>query len=116
MGLFNDGELKPYPASAYSSLPDRFHAEVPIGLWRPVELEYVGPITIDWMRIKPRFEAADGRLEVEARLRNLDGRQMDGEVELVVPAPNHEVLRLRREVRLAGGADQTLTSGSTPCA
>src|SRR6202521_1867314 len=109
MGLFNDGELKPYPASAYSSLPDRFEPEVPIGLWRPVELEYVGPITIDWMRLKPRFEGGDGRLEVEARLRNLDGRQMDGEVELVVPAPNQEVLRLKREVRLAGGADQTLT-------
>jgi beta-mannosidase len=109
MGLFNDGELKPYPASAYSSLPDRFQPEVPIGLWRPVELEYVGPITIDWMRLKPRFEAGDGRLEVEARLRNLDGRQMEGEVELVVPAPNHEVLRLKREVRLTGGADQTLT-------
>ena len=109
MGLFNDGELKPYPASAYSSLPDRFQPEVPIGLWRPVELEYVGPITIDWMRLKPRFEAGDGRLEVEARLRNLDGRQMDGEVELVVPAPNQEMLRLRREVRLTGGADQTLT-------
>jgi beta-mannosidase len=109
MGLFNDGELKPYPASAYSSLPGQFQAEVPIGLWRPVELEYVGPITIDWMRLKPRFEGGDGRLEVEARLRNLDGRQMDGEVELVVPAPNQEVLRLKREVRLAGGADQTLT-------
>ena len=109
MGLFNDGELRPYPASAYSSLPDRFKPEVPIGLWRPVELEYVGPITIEWMRLKPRFEGGDGRLEVEARLRNLDGRQMDGEVELVVPAPNNEVLRLKREVRLTGGADQTLT-------
>jgi beta-mannosidase len=109
MGLFNDGDLRPYPASAYSSLPDQYQQEVPIGLWRPVELEYVGPITIDWMRLKPRFEGGDGRLEVEARLRNLDGRQMDGEVELVVPAPNKEVLRLKREVRLAGGADQTLT-------
>jgi beta-mannosidase len=109
MGLFNDGELKPYPASAYSSLPDQYQPEVPIGLWRPVELEYVGPITIDWMRLKPRFEGGDGRLEVEARLRNLDGRQMDGEVELVVPAPNHDVLRLKREVRMAAGADHTLT-------
>jgi beta-mannosidase len=109
MGLFNDSELKPYPASAYASLPDRFQPEVPIGLWRPVELEYVGPIMIDWMRLKPHFEGGDGRLEVEARVRNLDGRQMDGEVELAVPAPNHEVLRLKREVRLTGGADQTLT-------
>src|SRR5439155_1368543 len=49
MGLFNDGDLKPYPASAYSSLPDSFRLEVPVGLWRPVELEYVGPIAVDWM-------------------------------------------------------------------
>jgi beta-mannosidase len=109
MGLFNDGDLKPYPASAYSSLPDEYQWEVPVGLWRPVELEYVGPITIDWMRLKPGFEAGDGRLEVEARLRNLDGRQMEGEVELIVPAPGREPLRLKREVRLAGGADHTLT-------
>ena len=109
MGLFNDGDLKPYPASAYSSLPDPYRWEVPVGLWRPVELEYVGPITIDWMRLKPGFQAGDGRLEVEARLRNLDGRQMEGEVELIVPAPGREPLRLKRELRLAGGADQTLT-------
>jgi beta-mannosidase len=109
MGLFNDGDLKPYPASAYSSLPDTYQWEVPVGLWRPVELEYVGPITIDWMRIKPHFEGGDGRLEVEARLRNLDGRQMEGEVELSVPVPGRDPLRLKRAVRLAGGADQTLT-------
>ena len=109
MGLFNDGDLKPYPASAYSSLPESYQWEVPVGLWRPVELEYVGPITIDWMRIKPRFEGGDGRLEVEARLRNLDGRQMEGEVELSVPVSGRDPLRLKREVRLAGGADQTLT-------
>jgi len=109
MGPFNDGDLKPYPASAYASLPDQYQWEVPVGLWRPVELEYVGPMTVDWMRIRPGFEGGDGRLEVEARLRNLDGRQMDGEVELIVPAPGREPLRLRREVHLAGGADQTVT-------
>jgi beta-mannosidase len=109
MGVFNDGELKPYPASAYSSLPESFRWEVPIGLWRPVELEYVGPITIDWMRLKPHIEANDGRLEVEARLRNLDGRQMEGEVELVVSAPGRDPLRLRREVRLEGGNEQTVS-------
>ena len=109
MGMFNDGDLRPYPASAYGSLPDQYRWEVPVGLWRPVELEYVGPITIDWMRVKPHFEGGDGRLEVEARLRNLDGRQMEGEVELSIPAPGRETLRLKREVRLAGGADHTLT-------
>jgi beta-mannosidase len=109
MGLFNDGDLKPYPASAYSSLADPYRIEVPLGLWQPVQLEYIGPIAVDWLRLKPTFEAGDGRLEVEARLRNLDGRQMDGEVELVVPSPDREPLRLRREVRLAGGMEETVT-------
>jgi len=109
MGLFNDGDLKPYPASAYSSLPDPYRIEVPLGLWQPVQLEYVGPIAMDWIRITPGFEGGDGRLEVEARLRNLDGRQMDGEVELVVPAPGRDALRLRREVRLGGGMEQTVS-------
>jgi beta-mannosidase len=109
MGVFNDGELRPYPASAYSSLPEPYRWEVPIGLWRPVELEYVGPITVDWMRLKSHVEANDGRLEVEARLRNLDGRQMDGEVELLVSAPGREPLRLRREVHIGGGNEQTVS-------
>ena len=109
MGLFNDGDLKPYPASAYGSLPEPYHAEVPLGLWQPVQLEYVGAIAVDWMRVRPSFEAGDGRLEVEARLRNLDGRNMDGEVELVVPAAGREALRLRRDVHLAGGAEQTVS-------
>ena len=109
MGLFNDGDLKPYPSSAYGSLPESFEEEVPVGLWRPVELEYVGPIAIEWMRLKPRFEGGDGRLEVEARLRNLDGRQMEVEAELVVPSPGRDPLRLKRELRLAGGAEETVT-------
>jgi len=109
MGLFNDGDLKPYPASAYSSLPEPYGVEVPLGLWQPVQLEYVGPIAVDWLRLKPTFEAGDGRLEVEARLRNLDGRQMDGEVELILPSPGRDVLRLRRDVRLAGGTEETVT-------
>jgi beta-mannosidase len=109
MGVFNDGELRPYPASAYSSLPAPYRWEVPIGLWRPVELEYVGAIAIDWMRLKPHVEANDGRLEVEARLRNLDGRHMDGEIELVVSMPGRDPLRLRREVHLGGGNEQTVS-------
>ena len=108
MGLFNDGDLKPYPASAYGSLPEPYQPEVPLGLWQPVQLEYVGAIAIDWLRIRPSFEAGDGRLEVEVRLRNLDGRNMDGEVELVVPVPGRDPLRLRREVHLAGGAEETM--------
>ena len=113
MGIFNDGELKPYPASAYSSLPEPYRWEVPVGIWGPVGLEYIGPIAVDWMRLNPQFEAGDGRLEVEARLRNLDGRQMDGQVELVVsPAGGDKpaaLLRLHREVRLAGGGEQTVS-------
>src|SRR2546421_10281337 len=111
MGLSNAGDLKPYPASAYASLPEPYRPEVPLGLWQPVQLEYVGPISVDWLRLKPSFEAGDGRLEVEARLRNLDGRQMDGEVELVVSAVSGPgaPLRLKREFRIAGGGDQPIS-------
>jgi beta-mannosidase len=113
MGIFNDGELKPYPASAYSSLPEPYRWEVPVGIWGPVGLEYIGPIAVDWMRLNPEFEAGDGRLEVEARLRNLDGRQMEGQVELAVSAAGGgrpaAPLRLHREVRLAGGGEQTVS-------
>jgi len=113
MGHFNDGELRPYPASAYMSLGEPYRWEVPLGLWRPVELEYLGSVTVDWMRLKPIFEAGDGRLEVEARLRNLDGRQMDGEIELVVTAagaaPAGAPLRLRRDFRLAGGGEHVIS-------
>ena len=109
MGVFNDGDLKPYPASAYGSLPEPYRPEVPLGLWQPVQLEYVGSIAVDWLRLKPSFEGGDGRLEVAARLRNLDGRQMDGEVELSVPVPGRDPLRLVREVRLGGGTEETVT-------
>jgi len=113
MGAFNDGELRPYPASAYSSLPEPYRWEVPVGIWRPVGLEYIGPIAIDWMRLKPSFEAGDGRLEVEARLRNLDGRQMEGQIEVAVSSANGEdqpaPLRIHRDVRLAGGGEQTVS-------
>lgn len=112
MGHLNDGDLRPYPASAYMSLGDLYRWGVPLGLWRPVELEYVGPVMIDWLRLKPGFEAGDGRLEVEARMRNLDGRQMDGEVELVVTpegTSNGSPLRLKRDFRIAGGGDHPIT-------
>ncbi|HEV2218366.1 MAG TPA: hypothetical protein VGV88_12430 [Candidatus Dormibacteraeota bacterium] len=111
MGHFNDGDLRPYPASAFMSLGEPYRWEVPLGLWRPVELEYLGPVVIDWLRLKPGFEAGDGRLEVEARLRNLDGRQMDGEVELVVSPISGPggPLRLKREFRIAGGGDQLMS-------
>jgi beta-mannosidase len=113
MGTFNDGELKPYPASAYSSLPDPYRWEVPVGLWRPVGLEYVGPIAIDWLRMNPHFEAGDGRLDVEARLRNLDGRQMDGQIELMISSAEGDravaPLRLHRDVHLSGGGEQTVS-------
>ncbi|MBJ7613365.1 MAG: hypothetical protein DLM67_26215 [Candidatus Nephthysia bennettiae] len=108
MGVFNDGDSRPYPSSAWFSLPEEFRWEVPVGLWRPVELEYLGPVALDWVRLLPRLEAGDaGRLEAEARMRNLDGREMAGEVLVEVTGPDLSPLRLRRQFRVAGGAEQT---------
>ena len=108
LGMFGDGDNRPYPASAYFSLPDEYRWEVPIGLWRPVELEYLGPVAVDWLRLRPRIEGGDGRLEVEARLRNLDGREMSGEVTLDVEGAQAP-LRLRRGYRLPGGTETTVS-------
>ncbi len=129
MGLFSDGDSRPYPPTAYFSLPEPYRWEVPVGLWRPVELEYAGSVVLDCLRLKPRLEAGDvGILEVEARLRNLDGRDMVGEMQLELqgigtgeglspavakggvppleggPRP----LRLSREYRVPGGLEQTV--------
>ncbi len=107
MGIFNDGDCRPYPASAFFSLPEPYRWEVPLGLWRPVELEYMGSVALDWLRLKPRWEGGDGRLEVEARLRNLDARQMTGELRLEVrPPQGAPPIRLAREFRLPGGLEQ----------
>lgn len=108
-GIFGDGESRPYPGSTYFSLPDSYRWSMPIGLWAPVELEYVGPIAIDWVRLVPRLEAGDvGRLEVEARLRNLDGREMAGELGFEVAPPSGSPLRLRRAFTIPGSMERTL--------
>ncbi|HEX4213237.1 MAG TPA: hypothetical protein VIA06_07935 [Candidatus Dormibacteraeota bacterium] len=111
MGIFNDGDERPYPSSAWFSLPPVYRWEVPLGLWRPVELLYTGPVIIDWVRLRPRVEAGDvGRLEVEARLRNLDGREMTGEVSVEVSGPNQaQPLRLRRGFTLVGSSERSVS-------
>lgn len=108
MGIFNDGDSRPYPNSAWFSLPPSYNWEVPVGLWRSVDLEYTGPVVLDWVRLRPRVEAGDvGRVEVEAKLRNLDGREMPGEVAVDVVGPGLPTpLRLRRAFSLAGASER----------
>jgi beta-mannosidase len=110
MGIFNDGDSRPYPSSAWFSLPPTYRWEVPVGLWRAVELEYTGPVVLDRVRLRPRIEAGDvGRVEVEARLRNLDGREMQGEVAVELEGPELATpLRLRRAFTLAGVSERTV--------
>ena len=108
LGWFGDGDARPYPAGAFFSLPEPYRWEVPLGLWRPVELELVDSVIVDWLRLRPRLEADVGRLEVTARLRNLDGREMQGEVGVTVSGPGGEPVRLRREYRVGGGLEQTV--------
>ncbi|MDQ6772178.1 MAG: hypothetical protein M3024_04200 [Candidatus Dormibacteraeota bacterium] len=110
MGVFNDGDSRPYPSSAWFSLPEPYRWEVPVGLWGAVELEYLGSLALDWVRLRPSLEAGDaGRLEVEARIRNLDAREMSGELVLEVMAEEGRPLRLRRDVRVPGSTEQTAT-------
>ncbi|MBO0746162.1 MAG: hypothetical protein J2P43_14175, partial [Candidatus Dormibacteraeota bacterium] len=53
MGIFNDGDSRPYPSSTWFSLPDEYHWRVPIGLWAPVELEYTGPVVLESAQVRP---------------------------------------------------------------
>ena len=109
MGIFNDGDSRPYPPSAYFSLPDPYRWEVPVGLWRGVELEYLGPVALDWLRLRPRLEAGDvGVVEAEARLRNLDGRDMAGEIAFELQGFGGRPLRVVREYRIPGGLELTV--------
>jgi beta-mannosidase len=106
LGIFSDGDSRPYPDSAFFSLPDEYRWEVPVGLWRPVELEYTGAVLVDRLLLRPRFEAGVGRLEAETTLRNLDGRDM--EVEATLQVLGERPLQLRRRLRIPGGYEQPL--------
>ncbi len=106
LGWLNDGDSRPYPERAWRSLPAGYPYEVPLGLWRPVELEYVDNVIIEGLRIDSRLEAGVGRLQIETALHNLDGREMSGELALEVEPPGGGApLRLSREVRLRGGQE-----------
>ncbi len=110
MGWLNDGDSRPNPSGGWMQLPEPYRWEVPIGLWQPVELEFADNVILDWVRIGARPEADVGRVEVEARLRNLDGREMRGEVGLELSGPGLAApLRIRRDYRLAGGHEQALS-------
>lgn len=107
-GIFGDGDSRPYPPSAFLSLPPRYRWEMPLGLWSEVGLEYVGPVTIDWIRLDPAMEAGVGRLAAEIRVRNLDGREMAGELSLTVEGPGLPPTRLLRDYRVQGGLERTV--------
>src|SRR2546428_5603272 len=97
MGLFNDGDLKPYPACAYGSLPEPYAPEVPLGLWQPVQLEYVGPIAVDWLRLKPSFEAGGRAPACEGRPRHPPGPPQGREGGPVGPTPARPAPKPPRE-------------------
>ncbi|HKA10576.1 MAG TPA: glycoside hydrolase family 2 TIM barrel-domain containing protein [Candidatus Dormibacteraeota bacterium] len=108
MGVFSDGDSRPYPGAVWFSLPEPYRWEVPVGLWRPVELEYLGPVSLDWVRLRPNLDAGDaGRLDVEVRLRNLDGREMIGDLQVEVTGMDLRPLRISRRFQLPGGSEQT---------
>ena len=104
MGWFNEGDSRPAPTS--SGIVDPARYEVPLGLWRPVEVEHVDNVVVDSVRVRAWPEADVGRVEVEVALRNLDGREMAGEVAVsVAPAAGGVPVRLRRAYRVAGGVE-----------
>lgn len=110
MGWFNDSDSRPNPAGGWLRLPPPYRYEMPLGLWRPVELEFAENVVLESLRIDARPEADVGRVQLEARLRNLDGREMRGEVTVEVAGPGAAApLRIRREYRVAGGGEEAVT-------
>ena len=106
MGLFNDWDGKPYPSRELGRLGEQFAWHVPMGLWRPVLMEQVGHVVAEWLHCESRVEDGDlARLTLRARLRNLDGRIMTGELGIRVTPENFKAgspLEMKRALRLAG--------------
>ena len=105
-GIFNDWDRKPYPSREVGRLGEQFAWHVPMGLWRPVLIEQVGHVVAEWLHCEPRVEDGDlARLTLRARLRNLDGRIMTGELGIRVTPENFKSgaqLEMKRALRLAG--------------
>src|SRR5438128_6605640 len=90
-GLFNDSEAKPYPSRELGKLGEQYVWHVPLALWRPVALEQVGHVVAEWLHCESRVEQGDlARLALRARLRNLDGRIMTGELAIGIAPENCE--------------------------
>ncbi len=106
MGMFNDSDHKPYPSRERGQLGEQYTWHVPMGLWRPVLLEQVGHVVVEWVHCEPRLEHGDlARLGLRMRLRNLDGRIMTGELAIRVAPENFEggpPLEMKRAIRLGG--------------
>lgn len=107
MGVFNDWDCKPYANNNYFTLPAEYEWHVPLGLWQPVWLEAVGAVAVEWLHCLPRLEAGDAaRVTFRARLRNLDVRNVNGEIQLRVRPANFAVegkpLQLRRGFAIRG--------------
>ncbi len=107
MGVFNDWDCKPYANNNYFTLPPEYEWYVPLGLWQPVWLEAIGAVVVEWLHCTPRLEAGDvGRVIFQARLRNLDVRNLTGEIQLRLRPANFESdqkpLQLRRAFAVRG--------------
>jgi beta-mannosidase len=106
MGVFNDWDCKPYPNRELGKLPEKFIWHVPLGIWQPVLLEQVGHVVVEWIHCDSHLERGDlAGLQLNLRLRNLDGRIMTGEIGIRVGPENFTgspPLEMKRALRLAG--------------
>ena len=112
LGIFGDSELKPFPSRQLGRLSEQFVWHVPMGLWQPVWLEQVGHVVAEWMHCESQLEQGDlARIRLRSRLRNLDGRIMNGELSIRLAPDNFQggsPLEMRRSFRLSGHEVQEL--------
>jgi len=85
LGIYADWDCKPYPSHVFGHLPEPYRWEVPVGLWRPVELLACGPVvathvhafprasTDRWVVCEGRLQDPGARVALRLGLRNLSG-------------------------------------------
>ncbi|MEM4568747.1 MAG: FtsX-like permease family protein [Thermofilaceae archaeon] len=74
IGIFGDGNVKPYPRWALGKLPRNYEWFVPIGLWKPVVLAVSGPVAVNVVLIDAVPEDSSARVRVRLYVSNVGER------------------------------------------
>ena len=103
--LVADGGLRFYRTMLLGRLPGIAPGPAAVGPWRAVRLVRRRRLDVHELTLRPRLEGDDGVLSVRARVRPLDGQEIDAiEVELTGPSGSH---RAQLAIETIHAGDQT---------